>query len=78
MDNQSFYKEILNETRTALNNDTIELIKKDAMLYGKVAVKLGVSPLSFVKYLYRENTKLIQVDVLDIIVGHLRLQGNAA
>ena len=78
MDNQSFYKEILNESRTDLNDNTKELLKKDAMLYGKVAMELGVSPLSFVKYLYRENSKLIQINVLDIIVGHLRLQDTAA
>ena len=78
MDSESFYNEILNDTKTALNFETVELIKKDAILYGKVAEVLGVTPLSFVKYLYRPNSKLIQINVLDIIVGHLKMQDTAA
>lgn len=78
IDTENSYNGILNNTKTALNIETIELIKKDAILYGKVAESLGVTPLSFVKYLYRPNSKLIQINVLDIIVGHLKVQDTAA
>lgn len=73
-----FNKEILNNDKTGLHNDALASIKSDPILFGKVAVAVGVSSATLPFLLRRNDKKLTQARVLQEIENHLRLQDTAA
>lgn len=60
--------------RSVLKGDIIQSIKDDAILYGKVAEVLDISPMSLPRLLYSNDVKLTQADVLKTIREHQGLE----
>ena len=57
--------------RSGLKEDIIETIKSDPILFGGVAKSLGITPMSLPRYLYSNDAKLTQADVLKTIREHM-------
>lgn len=57
--------------RLILKQEVLEAIKKDGLLYGKVAVALDRTPGSLRKILADNDEKLTQAGVLRILREHL-------
>lgn len=60
--------------QTLLTQETITRIKDDGVLFGKVAVELGISPVSLPRLLYANDAKLTQAGVLRILCIHLKIE----
>ena len=78
MEKLIFDKEILNNDKTGLNADIISAIKSDPILFGKVAVAVGVSSATLPFLLRRNDKKLTQAKVLQEIENHLKVQDTPA
>lgn len=60
--------------QTILKQDIIDIILKDALLFGKVAYLLGVTPRSLPRILASNSLKLTQASVLKSIGEHLGIK----
>ena len=78
MEKLIFNKEILNNELTGLNADTLSSINSDPILFGKVAVAVGVASRTLPDLLRRNDKKLTQAKVLQQIEAHLKMQDTAA
>ena len=78
MEKLIFDKRILNEDIKGLNPDMIYAIKSNPLLFGKVAIALGVSSATLPDLLRKNDKRLTQAKVLQEIEDHLRLQDTAA
>ena len=74
MEKLIFKNEILNTEKTGLSQDIIVGIKRDQILFAKVAVAVGVSSVTLPSLLRRNDKKLTQAKVLQEIEEHLRTQ----
>jgi hypothetical protein len=57
-----------------LKNSVIEIIKTDAVLYGRVAAALGTTPAAFIQTLKLKSSKLTQIAALKVISEHLGVE----
>lgn len=56
-----------------IKQGVLDQIKKDPILYGKVASELSVAPASLPRLIYANDKRLTQVGVLKIIGDHLHV-----
>lgn len=59
--------------RLVLRQDINEIIRKDAMLYGKVATALNIVPMSMSRILTANSLRLTEASVLKVIREHLNV-----
>ena len=57
--------------RLILKQSVITTIRKDAMLYGKIASALNVSPMSIPRILAANSLRLTEASVLKALRDHL-------
>lgn len=60
--------------RLGLNQKTLQSIKDDGILFGKIASTLGISPVSLPRLLYANDAKLTQAAILRILREHLGIK----
>lgn len=60
--------------RLVLRQDINEIIRKDAMLYGKVATALNIVPMSMSRILTANSLRLTEASVLKVIREHLNIK----
>ncbi len=63
-------------TRKALNQWGLDKIKNDAILFGKVADELKISPFSLPRVLACNHKKLTSGGVLKVLRDHLKVKDN--
>lgn len=59
--------------REVLKQNILDRIKRDPMLYGKVAAELKISPTSLPRLIYDKDNRLTQRGVLRILSDHLNM-----
>lgn len=57
-----------------LKQTVIDRVEKDAILFGQVADVLGVAPLSLPRILSNRDSRLTQINVLEVISNRLGVQ----
>lgn len=73
-----FDNRIMKSDKTGLNPWVITKIRKDSKLLIKVADELKISPATLYVVLRKNDERLTQAKVLELIEDHLKVQDTAA
>ena len=59
-----------------LKQEILDTIMREALLFGKVADAIPVSPTSLPRMIYSRNKKLTQAGVLKVLCEHLKIENS--
>jgi hypothetical protein len=59
-----------------LKQEILDNIKRDPILFGRVAEALGVAPTTLPRIIYDNDRKLTQIGVLKVLGKHLKKSQN--